>query len=249
MIIDVSYYNQITDWKKVKANVDGIILRLGYTGYGSGTQVIDKKYMEYLGACINHDIPIGVYYFPQSITASEAEKEADFIYNNIINEKIALGVWLDSEIADVKTKNGRADKLNRDKRTEFLHIIIDRLKSRGIIAGVYASTSWLNNQLDMSKLAGAPVWVAQYNTKCTYQGTYIMWQYTSKGSIPGIAGNVDLNRLVNVPDPVEIADDELTEAVDVLAKRVIAGRFGDGHEIRKNSIYNLIRQRVNDILK
>ena len=47
--------------------------------------------------------------------------------------------------------------------------------------------------------------------------------------------------------PVE-ADVELDQAVDIIARRVIDGRFGFGHETRSERIYTLIRQRVNDII-
>ena len=47
--------------------------------------------------------------------------------------------------------------------------------------------------------------------------------------------------------PVE-ADAELNQAVDVIARRVIDGRFGYGHDNRSFQIYELIRQRVNDII-
>lgn len=36
-------------------------------------------------------------------------------------------------------------------------------------------------------------WVAQYNSECTYRGSYTMWQATSKGSVDGISGNVDID--------------------------------------------------------
>lgn len=44
-------------------------------------------------------------------------------------------------------------------------------------------------------------------------------------------------------------DPELDAAVDVIARRVIDGRFGYGHDNRSLRIYELIRQRVNDIMK
>mgnify|MGYP002521598649 CR=1 FL=1 len=257
MIIDISQHNTIKNWDQVKNAVDGVIIRMGYTGYSSGAKVYDKKFMNNMEAVKIRDIPYGAYYFPASINRIEAEAEADFIAETIKSLSLmpALGVWLDSEIADVKTKKGRADNLSREKRTEFLHIIIGRLHDRGIDAGVYASTDWLYHQLNMEMLPGVPVWVAQYNTSqsCTYKGEYILHQYTSKGAIMGISGNVDLNKLhitdapVYVPEMVK--DTDLFEAVDVIAQRVIRGEFGEGHEQRKEKIYKLIRQRVNDILK
>lgn len=257
MIIDISQHNTIKNWDQVKNAVDGVIIRMGYTGYSSGAKVYDKKFMNNMEAVKILDIPYGVYYFPASINKAEAEAEAAFIAETIKSLSLmpALGVWLDSEIADVKTKKGRADNLSREKRTEFLHIIIGRLHDRGIDCGVYASTDWLYHNLNMEQLPGVPVWVAQYNKDqvCTYKGDYIMHQYTSKGAIMGISGDVDLNRLhvpdapVYVPEPVK--DNELDAAVDLIARRVILGDFGEGHEQRKEQIYKLIRQRVNDILK
>lgn len=253
MIIDISYYNTITDWRRVSEAVEGVIIRLGYTGYGSGKMAYDRRYFDHMTAAKRYEIPRGVYYFPASVTKAEAEAEADFIFENVAGEELPLGVWLDSEIADVKNNSGRADKLSRAKRTEFLHIIIDRLKGYGITAGVYASTSWLLNNLDMGMLPGVPVWAAQYNSKheCTYPGDYVLFQYSSKGSIPGIAGNVDLNvKHEGIAGGVVYEErEDLKEAIETIAQLVIAGYFGVGHEQRKESIYKLVRERVNDILK
>lgn len=246
MIIDLSQYNTVTDWEKVRAAVEGVILRMGYTGYGSGKIVYDKKYKDYQAEVFKRGIPYGIYYFPQSITEAEARAEADFIYKEVKDKQLVLGVWLDSELAEPGQRSGRADNLTRALRTGFLHIIIDCLKERGIPCGVYASTSWLNNQLDMSRLQGVPVWCAQWKKECEYKGSYIIWQYSNKGAIPGIVGNVDLNVLH--AEPVQETDAELDNAVEVIARRVIAGRFGEGHENRKNSIYALIRRKVNDII-
>ena len=245
MIVDISYYNTVKDWIALRNAVDGVIIRLGYTGYGSGKIMYDKQYHDNIKAAELMDIKRGVYFFPQSVTEKEAEAEADFIAQAVGGKVLELGVWLDSEIADVKNKSGRADKLTRAIRTGLLHIIIERLKYYGIAAGVYASKSWLENQLDMSRLKNVPVWVAQYNKECTYRGSYIMWQYTSKGKVPGIVGNVDLSEIVY---SVSDEDPELDNAVEVIARRVIKGDFGQGHEMRRNSIYELIRKKVNDII-
>lgn len=48
------------------------------------------------------------------------------------------------------------------------------------------------------------------------------------------------------PEP---EDEELKAAIDVIAHRVIDGKFGYGHDLRASSIYSLVRARVNDLLK
>jgi len=70
-----------------------------------------------------------------------------------------MPVWLDSEVVQ-RDKSGRSDKLSREKRTEMLQIICEHLLNAGIPCGVYASRSWLYNNLDMNKIPAA----ARHNT-------------------------------------------------------------------------------------
>ncbi len=195
MIIDLSHHNTVTNWQQVKQNVDGVIIRMGYRGYSAGTLAYDKKYKEYRKACEDLGIPHSFYFFPCSVTVQEAKEEADFIINELKDREYALAypVFLDSEVADVKTGSGRSDKLSVTERTKYLKIICDRLQDAGIPAGIYASKSWLYNKLDMSQLPYT-VWVAEWNSTCTYTGTYEFWQFSDKGQIVGINGRVDLSQ-------------------------------------------------------
>ena len=68
------------------------------------------------------------------------------------------------------------------------------MQNSGYKAGIYANKSWMTNKIDMSQLGGYSIWVAQYYKECTYGGSYNMWQYTDKGSVDGIKGNVDLSK-------------------------------------------------------
>jgi GH25 family lysozyme M1 (1,4-beta-N-acetylmuramidase) len=194
-IIDLSHHNTVSDWNKIAKSVGGVILRLGYRSYGGGVITTDKKYNEFLAQVKSHNIPYGIYFFPTSINEAEANAEADYILKMVSGLNLSFPIYLDSEIADTKTHNGRSDKLDKETRTRLLKVILDRLKAKGYDCGVYASTSWLNNQLNMSKLNGYKVWVAQYNTVCTYGGSYNMWQYSSKAQIDGVVGNCDVSKL------------------------------------------------------
>lgn len=69
----------------------------------------------------------------------------------------------------------------------------DTIESGGYTAGVYASKNWYNNRLTVENLENYIIWLAEYREAPTYEGYYDMWQYTSKGQIDGIEGNVDLN--------------------------------------------------------
>ena len=201
IVIDISQFNNVTNWEKVKATGYPVIIRIGYRGSKTGIITYDPRYKQYRKGCEEHNIEHSFYFFPCSITKAEAQEEAQFIINEVKNTNINMPVYLDSEVVQ-RNKNGRSDKLSKEKRTEMLDIICDKLLAAGIPCGIYASRSWLYNNLDMSKIA-APAeyntWVAEYGvSKNKYNGNQVLWQYTSGGSVDGIAGRVDLSYIMNV---------------------------------------------------
>ena len=201
IVIDISQFNNVTNWEKVKATGYPIIIRIGYRGSKTGIITYDPKYKQYRAACEKHNIEHSFYFFPCSITKAEAQEEAQFIINQVKNTSLNMPVYLDSEVVQ-RDKSGRSDKLSKEKRTEMLSIICDKLLAAGIPCGVYASRSWLYNNLDMSKIA-APAeyntWVAEYGvSQNKYYENQVLWQYTSDGSVNGISGRVDLSYIMNV---------------------------------------------------
>ena len=69
----------------------------------------------------------------------------------------------------------------------------ERMEKAGYTAGVYANLNWWNHYLTGGDYDQWERWVAQYNTECTYDGDYCMWQCKSTGVIDGISGNVDMD--------------------------------------------------------
>ncbi len=195
--IDVSYYQRNVNWTKVKKSgkVDFAILRAGYRGYGSGTLVEDGELAKHLMGTKSNNIKIGLYFFTQAINKEEAKQEALYVISLIkkYGIKVKYPIAIDTEISNPNA-DGRADNLSVSTRTEVVKEFCKTIKKAGYKPAIYASTSWLNNKLDMSKLSGYDVWVAHYGvSKPKYTGKYTMWQYTSSGSVDGINGNVDMN--------------------------------------------------------
>ena len=248
-IIDVSAFQGTIDWKAVSGNIEAAIIRLGYRGYGNGRIVYDTKYKENRAACEALGIPFSLYFFPTSITDAEAIEEADFIIREAKGMKFVLPIFLDSEYAEGSGK-GRSDQLSKADRTRFLRIICERLQANGIPAGVYASTSWIKSRLDASQLPFS-WWVAQWASKLSYSGDWLIWQYTSKGSVPGISGNVDCSQR-NTSKPVT-SSGSASKSIDELAQEVIAGKWGNGDD-RKARLtaagydYSAVQARVNQLV-
>lgn len=217
-IIDVSTHNGIIDWPKVRGTIEAAVIRLGYRGYSTGKLSYDSRYKENRAACEQLCIPFSLYFFPCSVTDEEAREEADFIIRECVGMNFILPVFLDSEVAETKFGSGRADNLSRSDRTRLLKIICERLQAAGIPAGIYASASWFKYQLDLSQLPFS-VWVAQWSNTLTFAGDYVLWQYTSKGSAPGIGGNVDLSRRPEA-DQITEETDQNTEKEELEAVKL-----------------------------
>ena len=193
--IDVSYYQgKDIDWAKVKSGgISFAFLRCGYSGTSNGKRCEDSTFKDNMREATAAGVDVGAYYFSQARTVKEAQAEAAFAVKQVKESgcKLNLPLVIDTE----NSPGGRASssKLNRSKRTAAVKAFCDYVKSKGYTPMIYASTSWLNNNLDMKKLSGYRVWVAQYNDTVTYKGSYRCWQYTSSGKVPGISGRVDLN--------------------------------------------------------
>lgn len=189
--IDVSKYQTNVDWNTVKASgIEFVIIRVGYRGSATGVLVEDPYFKQHIKGATDAGLKVGVYFFTQAITKAEAVEEASMALALTEGYNLAYPIFIDTERV---SGNARANNLDKATRTEIVDAFCKTIQSAGRKAGIYASKSWYNNQLDVSKLNDYYIWVAQYNTECTYTGRYDIWQYTETGNIPGITGNVDLN--------------------------------------------------------
>ena len=145
-----------------------------------------------------------MYFFTEAITETEGREEARYTLELIkkAGVELAYPIGVDSENAFYTEKDkrrpGRANDtvLSKAKRTAAIKGFCDEIEKTGAKAMIYASTSWLNNQLDMAKLP-YKVWCAQYYKECQYKGSFLLWQYTSTGKVDGVKGNTDMNHCYN----------------------------------------------------
>lgn len=242
-VIDISQFNNVKNWAKVKATKIPVIIRIGYRGSKTGVITYDPRYKEYRKACESNGIEHGFYFFPCSITDAEAHEEALFIKNEVLKSGIKMPVFLDSEVVQ-RDKSGRSDKLSKEKRTRMLRIICEDLLKWGIPCGIYASRSWLYNNIDMSKIPSDAVkntWVAEYGVSMTkYTGYYVMWQFSSKESVNGIDGVVDMsNQYADfhmMIDGKEVATHQTTNKEKEAEKRVEKSELEKVIEVAKGEL-------------
>lgn len=194
-VIDVSYYQGNIDWNLfVESDCYGVILRIGYY------DTLDKKFEEYIKEVKRLNIPYGIYLFSYSTTITGSLKEAAFTNSMIskYNLKPTLGIYYDIE--SWSSKNGAtSNNITKDMYdkiiTNYISEVSNYVKNKYKVK-VYTGRWYAYNRL--SSYARSYVdWVAEYNKTCKYYENYSMWQYTSKGSVPGINGNVDISYIIS----------------------------------------------------
>jgi len=187
--IDVSKWNGTIDWKAVKnSGVSYVIIRCGYRGSTQGMLIEDPLFNTNIKGAIEAGLKVGVYFFSQATDEIEAVEEASYVLDKVKNYKLSYPVFL-----DVEPSGGRGDKIDKATRTAVCKAFCETIQRAGYTAGIYANKTWLDEKIDASQLSAYKIWLAQYAATPTYTGRYDMWQYTSKGKINGISGDVDLN--------------------------------------------------------
>ena len=239
-VIDVSEHQGTINWEKVKPNIDGAILRCGYGD--DITSQDDKQFTRNLSECERLNIPRGVYLYSYAKTENQAKSELAHILRLIKGHKLQLPIYIDCEQPGTESFAAKACK-----------IICEGIKAAGFTAGVYASTNWWNNYL--TSVTEYTRWVAQYNTVCTYKGSYDMWQYTDNGRIDGISGSVDVSycyKDFSISSEQNGTHTSAKKTITDIAKEVIAGKWGNGVERVKKLTdagyeYNSVQRKVNEL--
>lgn len=184
--IDVSKWQGNIDWSQASSAVSFAIIRCGFRG-SSGNIAVDPKFAQNIQGAKANGVRVGVYFYSIAMNEAQAVEEASLAVQQVSQYGgVSLPIYIDME-------DSRQLALSQAERDAIVMAFCRTVQNSGYSAGVYANKNWLTNHLSPSSYGGISIWVAQYNTQCTYKGRYDIWQYSSKGSIPGIAGNVDLN--------------------------------------------------------
>ena len=192
--IDVSKWNGNIDWNKVKNNgVNFVIIRCGYRGSSAGALIEDPKFRANIKGAQAAGLRVGVYFFSQAVNEVEAVEEASMCINLCKGYSLSFPIYI-----DVEGSNGRGDTISASQRTANIKAFCGTVQSAGYRAGVYSNKTWFTKNINTASLTNYKIWLAQYAANVSYTATrYDMWQYTSKGSVSGISGNVDMNILYN----------------------------------------------------
>ena len=200
--IDVSrYQGKITldGWLKVKAaGYKGVMLKTVSTNKKLSKRAdglyIDPTFEDNYKNAKTAGLDVGVYYYTYATSEAMADAELALLRQAVYGKELTLPVAVDVE-------DNRLGKLDKQSLTDLTAYALHEVEQMGFYAQLYTYTGY-KYELDMARLSSRwDVWLADYTGKTpNVTFNYNAHQHTSKGSVPGITGNVDLNvTTVNYP--------------------------------------------------
>lgn len=188
--IDVSAHQGKINWAAVKAaGVDFAMIRCGFRGYGTGAICEDAYFKTNVAGATANGIKVGIYFYSAAVNEDEAVEEAVWVISKIKTYRITYPVVYDFE----DYQRHRCVNVDGAQATRNAHTFLNLVRQAGYDPMMYANKSDLTSRISRSAFSGYKMWLAHYTTQTDYSGSYNMWQYTSKGSVSGINGYVDMN--------------------------------------------------------
>ncbi|MBQ8946825.1 MAG: hypothetical protein IJ058_08445 [Lachnospiraceae bacterium] len=190
--IDVSKFQGKVKWSEVaKDGIDGTMIRIGYRGYSKGDIMMDDTFEDNIEGALKNDLQAGVYFLSQAISEEEAVEEAEYVIEILQDYEITGPVALDIEL--VGGDDGRGNALSMEERTRYSIAFLERIKKADYDPLIYGNLKSFLIMLDLEKLEDYPKWFASYDDEPYWPYEMDYWQYTEKGRVDGIDGDVDLN--------------------------------------------------------
>lgn len=191
--IDVSRYQGAIDWAQVAAaGYKGAMLKTVSTNRKLSKRAdglyIDPTFERNYRNAKAAGLDVGVYYYTYATSEAMADAELALVRQAVYGKELTLPVAVDVEENKLKP-------MSTLDLTNLTAYALEQVEKMGFYAQLYTYTSYSKQELDMGRLANRwDVWLADYTGKTpNVTFNYNAHQHTSKGAVPGISGNVDLN--------------------------------------------------------
>ena len=186
--IDVSQWQGDIDFAKTAKAVDFVVVR---AGYGKLASQVDKTFEANYKGFKKQKKPMGAYWYCYADSVEEAREEAYACLEHLKGKQFELPIFydvLEDDHIPILAKKGNVSTLINQIIPAFCGI----LEQAGYFVGVYCNTNGYKNYINDNNKQRYVQWVADWDSgTCGYTGEKVLWQYSSRGTVPGISGMVD----------------------------------------------------------
>ena len=202
--VDISTHNGNVDIKRVRdAGYERIGIRAGY-GYNNTDQRFDRNAL----ACVNLGVPVMIYWFSYALTIEGAKKEAEFAVEHAKKYWEKCPIAFDLEYDSVRYARTKGVNIDMELATAMAIAFMRRVEELGYTPVLYSNKDYLKNYFDLNKIKirfnKMYLWYARYASAITTEekNKADIWQFSSKGRVDGIKGDVDLNEFYTQFDDI-----------------------------------------------
>lgn len=184
--IDVSHYQGSIDWNAVaKSGIDFAFIK-ATDGIGAGDPMFAANWKGARDARVRR----GAYHFFRPLT--DALQQAKRFIGKVDSDWGEVPPVLDFEVLGGASPNGALEAAK-----QWMDAVAETCGRKPIL---YTGPAfWTSSVHDSQLFTEYPLWIAQYTDAPqphvpTAWQQWTFWQHSEHGSVPGIAGPVDLNR-------------------------------------------------------
>jgi len=253
---DLSKHNGLVNVKEIRdAGYKRIGIRVGY-----GKNNVDQKYVTNALACCNLGVAVILYWFSYAYTCAMAAAEAGYAIAQAKKYWQECPIAFDFEYDSVNYARKNGVNVTKQLATDMAIAFLKVVKAAGYIPVIYTNRDYMRNYFDLQRIAAEVgevyVWYARYTSRLSDSEVSMadIWQYTSSGRIPGVSGDVDLNRFYTGFDgSITKAEREETCNINILDFQKAANADGyrdaDGKKLVEDGIdgtrTQYVRRQIN----
>jgi GH25 family lysozyme M1 (1,4-beta-N-acetylmuramidase) len=188
--IDISAWQGNVNFDKVKqSGIEFVIIRAGF-GQGS----IDRKFKTYISECNRLGIPCGVYWFSYAYSVDMAIKEAQFALKAVSGYKLDYPIFWDFEYDSINLATKKGVYITKQLASDMAKAFMNTISAAGYHTGNYTNLDFSRRYFSKDVLENYDLWAARYvKSPVDIVNGAELWQYSSKGKVTGINGNVDMD--------------------------------------------------------
>lgn len=241
---DISAHQGIVSMKDIReSGHKNVWLRAGY-----GKNNVDQKYIPNAQACSNLVMSVGIYWFSYAYTVDMAKAEASYAVAQAAKFWKKCPIAFDFEYDSVNYARKNGVNITKNLATDMAITFLTKVAECGYVPILYTNNDYLNNYFDIKKIqeevGTVYIWYARYTSILPESAAKIadMWQYTSTGRIPGVSGNVDLNKVYTdfLSLPIDSAENNVKCNLNILDFQKAANSDGykdkNGNKLAEDGI-------------
>lgn len=247
--IDISEFQRVKDFALLKTEAEFVMLRAGF-----GFCTIDSEFFYNIHGLDEQEIPYGCYWFSYALSVDDAKKEAEYFCD--LMDKYAspeLPLYIDWEYDSERYAKQHGVNMTGELLRKIVIAFLNVCNDRGYTAGVYTNPDYIQRffySAEWLRNIGS-LWLASWGIDEPV--TCDIWQYTSKGSLQSISGNVDMDicyiDLHHKPTEktVEECLSEILSEYDDICYDIMTGAYGSGEERKKKlgKYYDVAQKIIN----